>query len=61
MSGGNNSIVTKLTARIFPVMPVSLAVELGRVRMPKAEPRWEIFDEHQARGGFVHALTIHPE
>jgi hypothetical protein len=47
--------------QILPVMPVSLAVELGRVRMPKAEPQWDVFDEHQARGGFVYALTIHPE
>ena len=46
---------------IFPAMPVSLAVELGRVRMPKAEPAWAIYDEHQARGGFVHALTITAE
>lgn len=47
--------------RIFPAMPVSLAVELGRVRMPKADTRWEVFDEHQAHGGFSHALTISSE
>lgn len=47
--------------QIFPALPVSLAVELGRARTPKADPLWNVFDEHQARGGFVHALTIQPE
>lgn len=43
---------------IFPCMPVSLAVELGRARMPKADAPWVIYDQHSAQGGFVHALTI---
>lgn len=29
---------------IFPVMPVSCSVELGRIRMPKAEMPWIIYD-----------------
>jgi hypothetical protein len=43
---------------IFPAVPVALAVELGRVRMPKADMPWEIYDEHQGVGGFSKAFTI---
>jgi hypothetical protein len=43
---------------VFPAMPVSLAVELGRVRMPKADMPWLVYDQVNARGGFVRALTI---
>ena len=46
---------------IFPAMPVSLAVELGRLRMPKADAPWALYDQHAALGGFVHALTISGE
>jgi len=46
---------------IFPAMPVSLAVELGRVRMPKADAPWVLYDQHAALNGFVHALTISEE
>jgi hypothetical protein len=44
---------------IFPAVPVSLAVELGRVRMPKADTPWQIYDQSNALGGFVQALSIH--
>lgn len=43
---------------IFPAMPVACAVELGRARMPKADPPWVIFDQNNKNGGFVEALTI---
>ena len=43
---------------IFPAMPVATAVELGRIRMPKADCLWEIFDYQQKRNGFVRAITI---
>ncbi|HEY0971317.1 MAG TPA: SAVED domain-containing protein [Gemmatimonadales bacterium] len=46
---------------VFPALPVSLAVELGRVRMPKADAPWELYDEQQERGGFVRAFTLAPE
>lgn len=46
---------------VFPVMPVSLAVELGRARSPKAEMPWRIFDQVGALGGFVPALEIDPK
>jgi hypothetical protein len=43
---------------VFPAMPVSLAVELGRVRLPKADMPWLLYDQVNARGGFIRALTI---
>lgn len=46
---------------VFPVMPVSLAVELGRARSPKAEMPWRIYDQVGALGGFVSALQIDPK
>lgn len=44
--------------RIFPAMPVATAVELGRVRMPKAEMPWVIYDYNNKTGAFSEALTI---
>jgi hypothetical protein len=43
---------------IFPVASVSAAIEFGRVRMPKADMPWRIYDQVNARGGFVFALSI---
>jgi len=43
---------------IFPAAPVSAAVELGRVHMPKADMPWQIYDQMNALGGFVPALMI---
>lgn len=43
---------------VFPALPVSLAIELGRSRMPKADAPWVLYDEQQSRGGFVRAFTI---
>ncbi len=43
---------------IFPAMPNSIAIELGRIRMPKADTPWLIYDQSNALGGFVQALTI---
>jgi hypothetical protein len=42
---------------IFPAAPLSIAVELGRVRMPKADMPWRIYDQVAERG-FVPALSI---
>lgn len=46
------------TIHIFPAMPVALAVELGRIRMPKADLPFAIYDEDREKGGFGHALLI---
>lgn len=43
---------------VFPAMPVSLAVELGRVRMPKADMPWLLYDEQAPLGGFIPAIMI---
>lgn len=42
--------------QVFPAMPVSLAVELGRVWMPKADLAMSIFD--QMEGRFVPTFTL---
>jgi SMODS-associated and fused to various effectors sensor domain len=43
---------------VFPAMSVSLAVEFGRVRMPKADMPWQVYDQVNALGGFVPALSV---
>jgi hypothetical protein len=43
---------------VFPAMSVALAVEVGRVRMPKADIPWQIYDQVNALGGFVPALAL---
>lgn len=45
---------------LFPAMPVSTAVEVGRVWMPKADLPLVIFDQNRSRGQFIHALDIRP-
>ncbi len=43
---------------IFPAIPVSAAVELGRVWMPKAHMPMRIYDHNRALGGFRQTLDI---
>jgi len=43
---------------IFPAMPVASAIELGRVRMPKADTPWCIYDQLNDSGGFIPTLNI---
>lgn len=43
---------------VFPAMPVSTAIEFGRVRMPKADLPLVIYDENKRIGGFVPTLRI---
>lgn len=47
----------KSTLHVFPVMGVSAAVEVGRMRMPKASMPWQVYDNISGRG-FVPALSI---
>jgi hypothetical protein len=42
---------------VFPALPASLAIETGRVWMPKADPKLLIYDQ-QPEKGFVLALTV---
>lgn len=46
------------TLHVFPAMPVSAAVEFGRVLMPKADLTLRIYDQNKKAGGFVHALDV---
>lgn len=43
---------------VFPAMPVALAVETGRIIMPKTDLPIRIYDENKDLGGFAHALDI---
>jgi hypothetical protein len=43
---------------VFPAASVSVSIELGRVRMPKADMPWQVYDQINDRGGFVPALAI---
>jgi len=43
---------------IFPAMPVSCAVELGRIRMPKASMPWHIYDQNFNTKKFEPTITI---
>lgn len=44
--------------KVFPAMPVASAVELGRIRMPKADMPWIVYDQNNKVGMFVRALEI---
>ena len=43
---------------VFPAAAISAAVEFGRVRMPKADMPWLIYDQVNSRGGFIPAISI---
>lgn len=46
------------TLHVFPAMPIALAIEFGRVWMPKADMSLKIYDQNSALGGFVVAIDI---
>jgi hypothetical protein len=46
------------TINIFPALPVSAAVEVGRVWMPKADLPLVIYDQNRRMGGFIRTLDI---
>lgn len=43
---------------LFPAVPVSAAVEIGRVWMPKADLPFRVYDQNRATGGFTYALDV---
>ncbi len=43
---------------IFPAMPVSCAIEMGRVRMPKADMPWIIYDQNYKHHKFIKTIEI---
>lgn len=44
--------------QIFPAMPVSCAIEMGRVRMPKADMPWVMYDQNNKLGKFIKTIEI---
>lgn len=48
----------KATINVFPAVPNSAAVEVGRVLMPKADLPLRIYDQNRSGGGFIPTLTI---
>lgn len=46
------------TIHVFPAIPVSAAVEVGRVWMPKADLPLVVYDQNRALNGFCQALAI---
>ena len=42
---------------LFPAVPVAVALEIGRVRMPKADLPLHVYDQHNV-GGFQYALSV---
>lgn len=46
------------TINVFPAVPNSVAVEAGRVLMPKADLPLRIYDQNRSLGGFIPTLTI---
>ena len=60
------SVLNKIKAKhgesypihVFPAMPVSAALEFGRVWMPKADLPLVIYDQNRKAGGFIKTITI---
>lgn len=50
---GNDTPLT-----IFPAMPLACAVDFGRIRMPKSEMPWVIYDQNNNASEFIKALEI---
>lgn len=48
------------TINVFPALPNSVAVEVGRVWMPKADLPLTIYDQNRSVGGFVRTFRIGP-
>lgn len=43
---------------IFPAMPITCAIELGRARMPKADMPWIIYDQDRVTEEFIKSIEI---
>lgn len=43
---------------VFPAVPVSVAVEFGRIWMPKADLPLRIYDQSRVDNGFAHRLSM---
>jgi len=52
---GQNTIL-----HVFPAVPVSIAVEIGRCWMPKADMPMIIYEQNRKNGGFYKVFEIQP-
>jgi len=43
---------------VFPAVPVSIALHIGRMVLPKSDAPLVVYDFNNKRGGWVQALTI---
>jgi len=43
---------------LFPAVPNSVAIEIGRTQLPKSDPPISVYDHNREKGGFIHALTL---
>lgn len=43
---------------LFPAVPNSVAIEIGRTQLPKSDPPISVYDHNKEKGGFIHALTL---
>jgi hypothetical protein len=50
---GENAVIN-----VFPALPNSAAVEVGRVWMPKADLPLKVYDQNRSAGGFIPTLMI---
>lgn len=48
----------KKSLKIFPAMPISCSVELGRIRMPKSDMQWIIYDQNNKHNKFIETIVI---
>lgn len=46
------------TIHLFPAVPVSIAVEIGRVWMPKADLPIRVYDQNRKLGGFTRVIDF---
>lgn len=53
-----NSNLENIDLKIFMAAPASCAVELGRIRMPKADSKWVIFDYSNKQEKDIETIAI---
>ena len=53
-----SNYTSKTELHIFPAMPIAIAIELGRIWMPKADMPLTIYDENKTFNGFNKTIKI---
>lgn len=55
-----NTLALGQTIKIFPAMPIACAIELGRIRLPKSDNPWLMYDFPNFEGSkYVETIKIH--